>query len=191
MSDIGGHQRRPSGGFGSMSRQRSTSGTRRLASFSSGNADQPPSSPGIAQGSGQVLSSSDEEDEWDEEEVADRAMPLPALGTSQSSQQPPSLTLQVHSQQQGQPSPLSISSLPSAGSDLIRDPNKVITQGYLMKQSGRRKVWRKRWFVLTPSRLFPTIHLSKNSIGTPPHPRGFGGVLPRRPSRLARSTGAE
>lgn len=157
MSDMGGHQRRPSAGFGGLPRQRSTSGTRRLASFSSGPADQP-GSPGIPQGSGggQVLSSSDEEDEWDEEEVADQAMPLPALGTSQSSQQQNSLLLQVQPQQQasqGQHSPLSISPLPAAGNDLIRDPNKVITQGYLMKQSGRRKVWRKRWFVLTSSRL--------------------------------------
>ena len=172
MSDLGGHQRRPSAGYGSLPRQRSTSATRRLASFSSGAADQP-SSPILPHGGGggQVLSSSDEEDEWDEEEVADQAMPLPALGSSQSSQQhqhqqqqqqqqhqqqPPSLQLQVQSQQlgqQGQPSPLSISPLPPGGSDLIRDPNKVITQGYLMKQSGRRKVWRKRWFVLTSSRL--------------------------------------
>ncbi|SPO20711.1 related to tandem ph domain-containing protein-2 (tapp2) [Ustilago trichophora] len=158
MSDLGGHQRRPSAGFGSLPRQRSTSASRRLASFSSGAADQP-SSPILppSGGGGQVLSSSDEEDDWDEEEVADQAMPLPALGSSQSSQQqPPSLQLQVHTQQQGQqglPSPLSISPLPHAGGDLIRDPNKVITQGYLMKQSGRRKVWRKRWFVLTPSRL--------------------------------------
>lgn len=160
MSDVGGHQRRPSAGFGSLPRQRSTSATRRLASFSSGGADQP-GSPVLQQqggGGGHLLSSSDEEDEWDEEEVADQAMPLPALGSSQSSQHPPSLHLQTQTQQlassQGaQSSPLSISPLPQGGSDLIRDPNKVITQGYLMKQSGRRKVWRKRWFVLTPSRL--------------------------------------
>ncbi|KAJ1030470.1 hypothetical protein NDA16_001379 [Ustilago loliicola] len=158
MNDVGGHQRRPSVGFGSLPRQRSTSATRRLASVSS-RAAQQPGSPVLQQGGGgggHLLSSSDEEDEWDEEEVADQAMPLPALGSSQSSQHPPSLQLQTHAQQlasQGQPSPLSISPLPHGGSDLIRDPNKVITQGYLMKQSGRRKVWRKRWFVLTPSRL--------------------------------------
>ncbi|CDR99907.1 hypothetical protein [Sporisorium scitamineum] len=124
LSDVGGHQRRPSGGYGSFPRQRSISSSRRLASYSSGAADQPSSpslQPSGGVGANQVLSSSDEEgeDDWDEEEVADQAMPLPALGTS----------------------------------DLIRDPNKVITQGYLMKQSGRRKVWRKRWFVLTSSRL--------------------------------------
>ncbi|CBQ67548.1 related to tandem ph domain-containing protein-2 (tapp2) [Sporisorium reilianum SRZ2] len=167
LSDVGGHQRRPSAGYGSFPRQRSVSSSRRLASYSSGAADQPSSpslQPSGGVGTNQVLSSSDEEgeDDWDEEEVADQAMPLPALGTSQSSQQQQlsSLSLPGYPQQypqqalQGQqPSPLSISPLPPTASDLIRDPNKVITQGYLMKQSGRRKVWRKRWFVLTSSRL--------------------------------------
>ncbi len=159
MSDAGGgHQRRPSAGFGSLPRQRSTSATRRLASFSSGPADQP-SSPIFPPGGGgqQVLSSSDEEDEWDEEEVADQAMPLPALGSSQNNAQTSSLATQAahaqHLASPGQASGLSISPLPTTANDLIRDPNKVITQGYLMKQSGRRKVWRKRWFVLTPARL--------------------------------------
>ncbi|CCF53871.1 uncharacterized protein UHO2_00985 [Ustilago hordei] len=157
ISDVGGHQRRPSAAFGSLPRLRSTSTTRCLASSSSGGVEQP-GSPVLQQGGGgaHLLSSSDEEDEWDEEEVADQAMPLPALGSSQTSQHPPTLPLQTHAQQQasqGQPSPLNISPLPHGGSDLIRDPNKVITQGYLMKQSGRRKVWRKRWFVLTSSRL--------------------------------------
>nr|CDI51098.1 related to tandem ph domain-containing protein-2 (tapp2) [Melanopsichium pennsylvanicum 4] len=155
LSDTGGHQRRPSAGYASLPRQRSTSASRRLASFSSGAPDQP-SSPVFPHSSNQVLSSSDEEDEWDEEEIADQAMPLPALGTSQSSQHQPPLHLQVQTQQQGQQGlayPLSISPLSPSAGDLQRDPNKVITQGYLMKQSGRRKVWRKRWFVLTPSRL--------------------------------------
>ncbi|KAJ9476977.1 Carboxylesterase [Pseudozyma hubeiensis] len=157
LSDMSGHQRRPSGGFGTFPRQRSVSSSRRLASYSSGAAD-PPASPGLPPSGGggnQVLSSSDEEDEWDEEEVADQAMPLPALGSSQASQQQLSHHMQAPSsqQQQAQPSGLSIAPLPQAGGDLSRDPNKVITQGYLMKQSGRRKVWRKRWFVLTSSRL--------------------------------------
>ncbi|TKY90179.1 hypothetical protein EX895_000177 [Sporisorium graminicola] len=169
VSDMGGHQRRPSGGYRGFPRQRSISSSRRLASYSSGTADQPSSpslQPSGGVGANQVLSSSDEEgeDEWDEEEVADQAMPLPELGTSQASSQQQqqqsqqsSLPLPGQSQQQqasqNQHSPLSISPLPPTASDLIRDPNKVITQGYLMKQSGRRKVWRKRWFVLTPSRL--------------------------------------
>ena len=166
LSDVGGggggggHQRRPSGGYGSLPRQRSVSASRRMASYSSGAAEPQPASPSLPPSSGvggnQVLSSSDEEgeDEWDEEEIADQAMPLPALGTSQSSQQPStSLGLPATQQQRSQPPQLSISPVPATASDLIRDPNKVITQGYLMKQSGRRKVWRKRWFVLTSSRL--------------------------------------
>lgn len=34
------------------------------------------------------------------------------------------------------------------------DADRIIAQGYLMKQSSRRKQWRKRWFVLTVSTLF-------------------------------------
>ncbi|EST09780.1 Pleckstrin [Kalmanozyma brasiliensis GHG001] len=152
MSDMSSHQPRPAGGFGNIPRQRSVSSSRRLALFASGATDVPPS-PTVPQGSGggnQILSSSDEEDDWDEEEVADQAMPLPALGTSQTSQQS---QLQQSQQPGSKPAPLNISSLPATTGELQRDPNKVITQGYLMKQSGRRKVWRKRWFVLTPSRL--------------------------------------
>ncbi|WFC98594.1 hypothetical protein MYAM1_001324 [Malassezia yamatoensis] len=34
------------------------------------------------------------------------------------------------------------------------DANRIIAQGYLMKQSFRRKQWRKRWFVLTKNQIF-------------------------------------
>ena len=45
------------------------------------------------------------------------------------------------------------------------DVNRVIAQGYLMKQSTRRKQWRKRWFVLTLDSLYYSrshmeLHLS-------------------------------
>lgn len=40
----------------------------------------------------------------------------------------------------------------SGGSGGFGDPNKVILSGYLMKQ-GKRKNWRKRWFVLMSGRL--------------------------------------
>ncbi|PKI85848.1 hypothetical protein MVES1_000559 [Malassezia vespertilionis] len=36
----------------------------------------------------------------------------------------------------------------------VEDANRVIAQGYLMKQSSRRKQWRKRWFVLTVNTLY-------------------------------------
>jgi hypothetical protein len=57
-------------------------------------------------------------------------------------------------QAQLQPSPMS----PSGGAgDAMTpggfvDPNKIILAGYLMKQ-GKRKNWRKRWFVLQSTRL--------------------------------------
>lgn len=40
------------------------------------------------------------------------------------------------------------------GSAPETDVNRVIAQGYLMKQSTRRKHWRKRWFVLTLDALY-------------------------------------
>jgi len=54
------------------------------------------------------------------------------------------------------------SSMPSAaprvasgtGAAADEDVNRVIAQGYLMKQSTRRKQWRKRWFVLTLDSLY-------------------------------------
>lgn len=146
LSDYGiGHQRRPSAGFASVPRQRSTSGARR---FGSGAGYDSPASPSMAPSNNHILSSSDEEDEWDEEEFADQVMPLPAM-----SGQPGPQHNQQGAQQQHQHQPPQALSVTTPGNDLSRDPNKVITQGYLMKQSGRRKVWRKRWFVLTSSRL--------------------------------------
>lgn len=41
---------------------------------------------------------------------------------------------------------------PGVASSGFTDPNRVILSGYLMKQ-GKRKTWRKRWFVLTSGML--------------------------------------
>ncbi|WFD17964.1 hypothetical protein MCAP1_000175 [Malassezia caprae] len=41
-----------------------------------------------------------------------------------------------------------------ASAALDKDVNRIIAQGYLMKQSTRRKHWRKRWFVLTLESLY-------------------------------------
>jgi len=103
-----------------------------------------------------VLSSSDEDGEgedWDEDEVADRAMPLPGstgIGAVHAS----------HGTQLSGPAPAIPSGSGDSGvgkpkmeSEFLKDPNKVIHQGYLMKQSNRRKQWRKRWFILTSSHL--------------------------------------
>lgn len=46
----------------------------------------------------------------------------------------------------------SMSQNPSGQPSGFGDPNKVILSGYLMKQ-GKRKNWRKRWFVLMSGRL--------------------------------------
>lgn len=46
------------------------------------------------------------------------------------------------------------------------DPNKVILSGYLMKQ-GKRKTWRKRWFVLTSGMLmYSRSHMVRCALKT-------------------------
>jgi hypothetical protein len=46
---------------------------------------------------------------------------------------------------------------------IVRDPNKVIMSGYLMKM-GKRKHWRKRWFVLTSGSL---VYTSSHMVSSP------------------------
>ncbi|CEH18908.1 hypothetical protein CBOM_05608 [Ceraceosorus bombacis] len=115
---------------------------------------------------GAALSSSEEDEDpedWDEEERADQAMPLP--GTSLS---PPNAPHGTNASTSSNTTPPA-SSMPkqpqrSATADFLKDPNKVIHQGYLMKQSSRRKVWRKRWFVLTSSKLmYARSHMDAKS----------------------------
>ncbi|KAE8269398.1 hypothetical protein A4X09_0g2950 [Tilletia walkeri] len=131
-------------------------------------------------GGGGILSSSDEDehdDDWDEDEIADQAMPLPgpALGLTTS--------VNTNTQLSTSPSAYSSSSNPDApqmaqmspqqqalqqpkpGASLLSNPNKVIMQGYLMKQSKGRKHWRKRWFVLSSSRLL----YAKDHMNTKAH----------------------
>lgn len=127
--------------------------------------------PGLArsrsdsQQAGQLLSSSEDEgegegDDWDEEEEADLAMPLPNTGglnlmssfshghgVQASSKQAQSSLAEPSS------SVITTVSKPKVGSEFFKDSSKVIHQGYLMKQSNRRKHWRKRWFVLTSGSL--------------------------------------
>ncbi|KAK0557712.1 hypothetical protein OC846_000279 [Tilletia horrida] len=127
-----------------------------------------------------VLSSSDEgeqDDDWDEDEIADQAMPLPgpALGLSTSatagaqlSTSPSAMyssSLQQQQQQQLQLQQATNVPQPKRGSSLLNQPNKVIMQGYLMKQSKGRKHWRKRWFVLSSSKLL----YAKDHMNTKAH----------------------
>lgn len=128
--------------------------------FGSGGGGGPSATPGA----GGALSSSDEEDDgdgegedWDEDEVADQAMPLPGLipGSTSATQQTSSQQHSQAQQAQGQSiqsnnAPLRLVVQPPAQ---LKDPSKVIMQGYLMKQSNRRKHWRKRWFVLNGMNL--------------------------------------
>lgn len=121
----------------------------------------------------QTLSSSEDEaegDDWDEDEEADRAMPLPvhaggfhhgalqAVQSGQSLSMPPngSNSTSAFSQQQATKS--------KVVSEFLKDPNKIIHQGYLMKQSNRRKHWRKRWFILTSGHLsYTRSHMDARS----------------------------
>ncbi|KDN52982.1 PH domain-like protein [Tilletiaria anomala UBC 951] len=130
-------------------------------------------SGGGASSAAGMVSSSEEEEEWDEEEGADRAMPLPALAAGGITYAPTNLDFAEQVAKQQMPGQLpDLGSSPAAlttagaaanganaggsGSDFLRDPSRVILQGYLMKQSNRRKHWRKRWFVLTSSKLMYT-----------------------------------
>lgn len=114
-----------------------------------------------------VLSSSDEEDEADNNEQLDQAMPLPMRSSAQQGGAADPVSAQATPTQSLASQPAPIQSYPQSqsqsqsqsqppGDALLRDPHRVIIQGYLMKQSNRRKHWRKRWFVLTASQLMYT-----------------------------------
>lgn len=168
LSDSGGPLQRR----GSQRGQGSSSSQRRHEGSSGGEQHAGGAASSYQSAGGAVLSSSEEEDDVEEKEQLDRAMPLPTMAASQSginagtvgsTQQP---TTASHSpakstpQAQGANVPIKAQSMSGSGARegdlLLRDPNRVIVQGYLMKQSNRRKTWRKRWFVLTASRLMYT-----------------------------------
>ncbi|KOS14387.1 hypothetical protein Malapachy_3742 [Malassezia pachydermatis] len=86
------------------------------------------------------------------------------------------------------------------------DTNRIIAQGYLMKQSHRRKQWRKRWFVLTLDMLYysrshmdtrsyrriPTKTILDVMEYDPPSPSPFGPSLSLSPSSFGlRGFGAD
>jgi hypothetical protein len=113
-----------------------------------------------AAAAGAMSSSDEEEEDWDEDEVADLAMPLPGQPVAAPAQP-----------QSAQGTPSASRTAPSAPQTPQRatDPNKVIHQGYLMKQSSRRKTWRKRWFVLTGSTLMYTRSHMVSAAQKRPH----------------------
>lgn len=77
----------------------------------------------------------------------------------QQQQHPLSSPPQQHQHQQQQ-------AQSGSGSSGFADPNKVILSGYLMKQ-GKRKTWRKRWFVLTSGMLmYSRSHMVRCALET-------------------------
>ncbi|SCV73571.1 BQ2448_7497 [Microbotryum intermedium] len=117
----------------------------------------PPLSPG-----GGGASSSEDEDGFDTYDAtwagsgsAPPASPGPVSRSQSASRQ---LTFaeqpSTPSMRSPLPNPNSTPTAPSPSTPAsgFTDPNKVILSGYLMKQ-GKRKTWRKRWFVLMSTRL--------------------------------------
>ncbi|GAA95607.1 uncharacterized protein L969DRAFT_45595 [Mixia osmundae IAM 14324] len=101
---------------------------------------------------GGALSSSDE----DEEDAEDGEY-TPNAMTSTPSQH--TLHAGPHDAALSPPVPFNAASLLLSPSAL--DPNKEMLRGYLMKQ-GKRKTWRKRWFVLSPTQLmYSRSHMDK------------------------------
>ncbi|KAG0661071.1 hypothetical protein C6P46_004178 [Rhodotorula mucilaginosa] len=108
--------------------------------------------PPPSTGGGGFVSSSDDEEAYEPGSeyptfspsglVAPTTLGGPPSATQQQSLSSPPLQHQQQQQQQQQA---------RSGSGFA-DPNKVILSGYLMKQ-GKRKTWRKRWFVLTSGML--------------------------------------
>lgn len=86
--------------------------------------------------SGATSSSEDDDDD-------DRNVPMSPTGGTGVMERRPS---------RGQPPIVGVGTGDHAKPVVVRDPNKVILSGYLMKM-GKRKNWRKRWFVLTSGSL--------------------------------------
>ena len=90
-----------------------------------------------------LLSSSEEEGDMEVEEMNDRIMPL-------RQETPQGQGMRITQEPSSYAAPAQGDSLRPQDLD---DPDRVLAQGYLMKQSNLRKLWRKRWFVLTSSAL--------------------------------------
>lgn len=117
------------------------------------------------QSSGMAVLSSSDEDEDDDEQL-DRAMPLPSLAAAVNATHSQfTVTSEQDSENPAAESSMSAASAAQQSPDLLRYPDRIIMQSYLMKQSKGRKQWRKRWFVLTASRLVYTrSHMNKKAL---------------------------
>ncbi|KDE07760.1 PH domain-containing protein, partial [Microbotryum lychnidis-dioicae p1A1 Lamole] len=110
--------------------------------------------PPLSPGGGGGVSSSEDEDGFDTYDAS-------WIGTSTAPPASPGLAGRTSRQltfaEQAPTTPLRFplaptTNPPSTAGTGFTDPNKIILSGYLMKQ-GKRKTWRKRWFVLMSTRL--------------------------------------
>ncbi|GAA5954928.1 hypothetical protein JCM21900_005938, partial [Sporobolomyces salmonicolor] len=113
---------------------------------------------GVAQPSPGLISSSEDEDGFDAYVGPGWSAPdaLQQQHQQQNAAQQAGLTFVDPQQQQQRPSFVAAPAMsPTSGGSSqsgFADPNKVILAGYLMKQ-GKRRTWRKRWFVLMSGML--------------------------------------
>ncbi|GAA5866642.1 hypothetical protein JCM1840_002417 [Sporobolomyces johnsonii] len=114
---------------------------------------------GVAQPSPGLISSSEDEDGFDAYVGPGWSAPdaLQQQQQQQNAAQQAGLTfVDPQQQQQQRPSVVAAPAMsPTSGGSSqsgFADPNKVILAGYLMKQ-GKRRTWRKRWFVLMSGML--------------------------------------
>lgn len=150
----------------------STGGYDSTSSYDLSRASQPSPSPGM-------VSSSEDEDGFENYAGPDWSTPGAAADRVQRPSPQQDSYFQGAAKPQSQPAsvqqqsqllqPLPIredsSQIPQKqGQTGFADPNKVILAGYLMKQ-GKRKTWRKRWFVLMSGMLM----YSKSHMDTKMH----------------------
>ncbi|GAA6061900.1 hypothetical protein JCM10212_004718 [Sporobolomyces blumeae] len=137
-----------------------TGGYDSTSSYDISRGRQPSPSPG-------VVSSSEDEDGFEAYAGPEWSTPGAVDRSQQRAQQQSGSYFQQAVQQLPPPPPLAappmlsppiasgatgLSRSQSQGQTGFADPNKVILAGYLMKQ-GKRKTWRKRWFVLMSGML--------------------------------------
>lgn len=126
----------------------------RTTSTSGSTSDLPPPSPGG------IISSSEDEEGFDPYEPWPSTSLPPALHASF----PHEPALASQSSAEARVPPVASGSGVAAG---LGDPNKVILSGYLMKQ-GKRRAWRKRWFVLMSGRLmYSRSHMVRCPVVVP------------------------
>lgn len=85
-------------------------------------------------------------------DVRSASAPEPVYPVEEARPVPPHLNLASSSEEEGDAEDECVPAMPQ--SSPTEDVNRIIAQGYLMKQGARRRQWRKRWFVLTVNTLY-------------------------------------